>query len=211
MPWRSTSSASENASCRLTRLSVISSSRSLGITISVSTASLSCSMPALAVSSRTAPSQPNGRVTTPMVNASISLAMRATTDEAPVPVPPPMPAVMNTMSEPCSTSYRSSVDSSAALRPISASPPTPNPRVSLSPMRTRVGASASMSAWASVLIATKSTPLNPSAIMRLTALVPPPPTPTTRICAKLSVGDDLGILLLLSVLRDVCCCVVHNA
>src|SRR5690606_35653425 len=33
--------------------------------------------------------------------------------------------------------------------------------------------------WASVLTAMKSTPCRPAAIMRLSALLPPPPTPTT--------------------------------
>ena len=38
---------------------------------------------------RLRPSKPNGRVTTPTVNAPISLAILATTGAAPVPVPPP--------------------------------------------------------------------------------------------------------------------------
>ena len=36
----------------------------------------------------------------PTVSAPISREMRATMGAAPVPVPPPEPAVMNTMSEP---------------------------------------------------------------------------------------------------------------
>lgn len=39
----------------------------------------------------------------------------------------------------------------------------------------------------SVLTAIKSTPLTPSAIMRLIALLPAPPTPITRMLAALSV------------------------
>ena len=48
------------------------------------------------------PSNPNGLVMMPTVSAPISDAMRATIGAAPVPVPPPAPAVMNTMSEPLS-------------------------------------------------------------------------------------------------------------
>ena len=40
------------------------------------------------------------------------------------------------------------------------------------------------SAWASVFAATNSTPRRPASTMRLTALVPPPPTPTTLMTAR---------------------------
>jgi hypothetical protein len=43
------------------------------------------------------PSKWNGLVTTPTVRMPSSLAARAITGAAPVPVPPPMPAVTNTM------------------------------------------------------------------------------------------------------------------
>ena len=46
---------------------------------------------------RCAPSKWNGLVTTPTVRMPCSRAARAITGAAPVPVPPPMPAVMNTM------------------------------------------------------------------------------------------------------------------
>jgi PAS domain S-box-containing protein len=49
---------------------------------------------------RWAPSKPKGFVTTATVSAPISFAIFATTAEAPVPVPPPIPHVMKTMSEP---------------------------------------------------------------------------------------------------------------
>ena len=49
---------------------------------------------------RRRPSNGNGLVTTATVRMPISLASCATTGAAPVPVPPPMPAVMNTMSAP---------------------------------------------------------------------------------------------------------------
>ena len=47
-----------------------------------------------------------------------------------------------------------------------------------------VGVAVASSACASVLTATNSTPLSPASTMRLTALVPPPPTPTTLITAR---------------------------
>ncbi len=186
MPWRNTSSATRKASVMEVFFSTISSRRSLGMTIRVSTCSLSFSMPSSAMARRRLPSKAKGLVTTPMVSAPLLLASSAMTGAAPVPVPPPIPQVTKTMSEPDRISRKSSEDSSAAFSPISGSPPAPSPRVNLSPMRTRCGASLISNAWASVLTATKSTPRSPSAIMRLTAFEPPPPTPTTLIWAKCS-------------------------
>jgi hypothetical protein len=65
--------------------------------ISVSTTFCSSAMPPSASRMRRPPSNWNGLVTTPTVNMPISRAIRATTGAAPVPVPPPMPAVTNTM------------------------------------------------------------------------------------------------------------------
>ena len=70
--------------------------------MSVSTSSASALMPASAACRRREPSKPNGFVTMPTVSAPSSRATRATTGAAPVPVPPPSPAVMKTMSEPLS-------------------------------------------------------------------------------------------------------------
>jgi hypothetical protein len=47
-----------------------------------------------------------------------------------------------------------------------------------------ISASVIWRAWASVLTAMNSTPDNPELIMRFTALVPPPPMPTTLITAR---------------------------
>ena len=99
-PWRSTSSATRNASTIEVDLSSTDSRRAFGITISVSTSRASSSTPRSAWSPRRAPSNENGFVTMPTVSAPTSRAMRATTGAAPVPVPPPEPAAMNTMSEP---------------------------------------------------------------------------------------------------------------
>ena len=79
--------------------------------------------------------------------------------DAPVPVPPPSPQVMKTMSASRMCSLICSRDSSAAFRPISGSPPAPRPRVSSAPIWTFSGAQLSCRTWASVLTAIDSTPV----------------------------------------------------
>ncbi len=160
------------------------SSRSFGITISVSTSARSRSIPVSAWTARRLPSNPNGRVTTPMVSAPSERATLATTGAPPVPVPPPSPAVTKTMSAPLSTSSISSRWSIAAWAPTSGFAPAPSPRVSSLPTSSLTSASLISNACASVLIAMNSTPLSPSSIMRLTALTPPPPIPTTLMTAR---------------------------
>ena len=51
----------------------------------------------------------------------------------PVPVPPPIPAVINTISDPSMDLAISSYDSIAALWPISGLAPAPKPRVNSTP------------------------------------------------------------------------------
>src|SRR5665213_360641 len=182
-PWRSTSSASLNASVMGVRLSTTCMSRSLGMVIRVSTRPCRLAMPSSAARWRLSPSNLKGLVTTPIVSAPCSRAISATVGAAPVPVPPPMPAVTKTMSQSASSLVSSSRVSSAASAPRSGSPPAPNPRVSLEPMRTFLCALLSCNAWWSVLTAMNSTPLRRLWIMRLTALLPPPPTPTTLMRA----------------------------
>ena len=92
-PESSTWSAWRNASIMLMLRSPRASSRSLGITMSVSHCWRSSSMPVSACTWRRLPSNENGRVTTPMVSAPILRAMLATTGAPPVPVPPPSPQV----------------------------------------------------------------------------------------------------------------------
>ena len=183
-PCSSTWSACLNASSTDTLRSLIDSSRSLGMTMRVSTSSRSCEIPSSAELARRRPSNAKGRVTTPMVSAPSERAMRATTGAPPVPVPPPSPAVTKTMSAPLMTSSISSAWSSAALAPTSGLAPAPRPRVSSRPMSSLTSASLIRRAWASVLIAMNSTPLRPTSIIRLTALTPPPPIPTTLITAR---------------------------
>ncbi|MNT66152.1 hypothetical protein D3C72_2041930 [compost metagenome] len=55
-----------------------------------------------------------------------------------------------------------------------------------------------VSAWASVLATTKSTPWRPAVIMLLTALPPPPPTPNTVIRGFSSVISGFCSLMVIS-------------
>ena len=103
-PCSSTSSAILNVFNIDVRSSLTWSRRSFGMMMIVSTFSFSFWMPVSACTDRRRPSKPNGRVTTPIVNAPMPRAISATSGAAPVPVPPPLPAVMNTMSAPFSTS-----------------------------------------------------------------------------------------------------------
>src|SRR5436853_325719 len=75
------------------------------------------------------PSKVNGRVTIPMVRAPNFLAMEAITGAAPVPVPPPIPAAMNTRSASPRAARISAALSVAARIPVAALPPAPRPLV----------------------------------------------------------------------------------
>src|SRR6516162_10124523 len=151
----------------------------LGMMSSVSTTFCSSAMPCSAMRIRRTPSKWNGLVTTPTVRMPSSLAQRATTGEAPVPVPPPMPAVTNTIWAPERWSRISSITSSAAARPTSGCEPAPSPSVTCTPIWMMRSALDMVSACASVFATTKSTPCRPALIMLLTALPPAPPTPNT--------------------------------
>ena len=132
-PWRSTSSAAVKALARVMRSSLTSFNRSLGMTTRESTCSRRAAMPFSACSIRRRPSKAKGLVTMPTVRAPSSRAIFATWGAAPVPVPPPMPAVMNTMSASLSTLVMASRLSSAAFSPTSGLEPAPRPLVSFSP------------------------------------------------------------------------------
>ena len=140
--------------------------RSLGMTIIVSTCSFSSSNPFSAISRRCTPSNANGLVTTATVSTPASLAIFAKTGAAPVPVPPPNPQVMNTISAPRRTSANSSLFSSAAPRPTSGFIPAPKPRVVCFPIWTLRSALEWCRDCASVLTATNSTPRSPLVIIR---------------------------------------------
>ena len=115
-------------------LSIICKSLSFGITTNVSTFPFRLSIPRSACESLFLPSNVNGFVTTPIVNIPISFAQDATIGAAPVPVPPPIPAVTKTMSAPRNTSAISDLFSSADCAPISGFAPAPNPLVIFSPI-----------------------------------------------------------------------------
>ena len=101
----------------------------LGIVISESTISDNSLMPCSAAAARFLPSKSKGRVTTATVKIPSSLAILATTGAAPVPVPPPIPAAINTISAPSRLARIVSASSSADLRPTSGFAPAPNPEV----------------------------------------------------------------------------------
>ena len=128
-------------------------------------------------------------VTMPTVSSPISLAMRAISGAAPVPVPPPIPAVMKTILVPSSSMVRiSSSLSSAARSARSGLLPAPRPSVTVRPSAILTGTSERESAWLSVLQSTKETSCMPSLNMCVTALPPPPPTPTTLMIFRVSRG-----------------------
>src|SRR5215208_2963939 len=133
-PFLRMSSAIMNASIMLVRFSATCKSLSLGMMMRESTFSFRRLIPSSAYVDRLRPSKAKGRVTTPTVSAPESLAILATTGAAPVPVPPPLPAVTKTMSAPRIASSISALFSSAASIPIFGSAPAPRPRVIFSPM-----------------------------------------------------------------------------
>ena len=154
----STSLAALNASKSEASLPSTSRSFSLGMVMSESTCSLSASMPCCATSARLRPSNGKGLVTTATVKMPNSRATSATIGAAPVPVPPPIPAVMNTISDPASIAAISSLSSNAACRPISGLAPAPRPLVTPEPICRMVFASMLLSACESVLAQINSTP-----------------------------------------------------
>ncbi len=97
-PCPKTESATLNASTKVIFLSTTSNNLWLGMTIKASTFSFKLATPPSAQIMRLVPSKTNGFVTTATVNAPTSLATSAIIGEAPVPVPPPIPAVIKTIS-----------------------------------------------------------------------------------------------------------------
>src|SRR6266566_7570666 len=92
--WRRMSSAIRKASKKLVPRSTVSIKRSLGMTMTVSTAPMSSCRACSACIMRRLPSKANGFVTTATLKAPSSLASEATTGAAPLPVPPPRPEVI---------------------------------------------------------------------------------------------------------------------
>ena len=182
MPWTPclrTSSAMRKACLMGVLFSATLRRYWLGMRIRVSTFLRSLSIPSFANWSFLRPSNANGVVTTATVRMLRPLASSATTGAAPVPVPPPIPAVMNTMSVPSRISRISSLLSSAAFIPISGIPPAPRPPVSSFPMGILTCAFDLCRACTSVFRATNVTFLSPLSIILFIAFPPPPPTPMT--------------------------------
>ena len=184
-PWNSTWSAMRKASTIGMFGSATWSSRSFGTTISVSTAFFSSVMPRSAWVARLRPSNPNGRVTTPIVSAPSPRAISATTGAPPV----PGAAAFARGDEDHVGALEDLLDLVGVLRrrrsgrPRDRSP-APSPRVVSRPMSSFTSASDISSVWASVLTAMNSTPRRPASIIRFTAFTPPPPMPTTLITAR---------------------------
>src|SRR5258705_2180060 len=113
----------------------------------------------------------------------------------PVPVPPPIPAVIKAILVFTSKMLLiSSNDSSVAWRPISGLAPAPSPCVRLGPSWIRLGILLQANAWASVLQVIKFTPSIDWPNMWLTALLPPPPTPITLMIDDFSFGRSKCII-----------------
>ena len=129
-----TSSIASNAFIKEVSLFIIEKILSLGIAIKVSTFSLTLAIPSWAICALFEPSKPNGFVTTAIVKIPSSLAISATIGVAPVPVPPPNPAAIKTISAPFNASAISALSSSAACWPISGFIPVPNPLVRFLPI-----------------------------------------------------------------------------
>ena len=109
-----TSFADLNASSKVAPLPSTSISFSFGMVIKESTCSSNSLIPFSAIAMRLRPSNGKGLVTTATVNTPISRAISATTGAAPVPVPPPIPAVMKIISAPEIISRIRSLSSRAA-------------------------------------------------------------------------------------------------
>ena len=112
-----------------------SSNFSFGMTIKVSTICSIFSRPITAFSYLLWPSIEKGSVTMPTVKAPTFFAISAITGAEPVPVPPPRPQVIKTISEPRNIFLISCSVSLAASSPILGSDPAPKPFVSSLPSR----------------------------------------------------------------------------
>ena len=108
-----------------------------------------------------------------------------------------MPAAMKHMCTPSSARSISPMLSSAAARPTSGRAPAPSPWVMSEPSWMRCSAIELLSACASVLATTKSTPSIPALIMLPMALPPAPPTPITVIRGRSSSTAGAPILMLI--------------
>ena len=107
--------------------------------------------PSFALLMRFSCSQLKGIVTTPIVRCPFSFAVFAITGAAPVPVPPPIPAMTNTMLPSPNRDEISSMLSSAAAFPFFELAPQPLPLHKFSPSVILQGTSERFRSWKSVL------------------------------------------------------------
>jgi hypothetical protein len=159
------------------------SSRSLGMTISVSTLSLSFWIPCSACTERRRPSNEKGRVTTPIVRAPRPLAISAMTGAAPAGA-----AALARGDEHHVGALHDLLD----LLPVRLGRCPPDLRVAAraeAPRRlpTDVELQVGVAHQQCLRVGVHGDeldPLSPASIIRLTALTPPPPTPMTLITAR---------------------------
>ena len=173
-----TSSAQAKALSNSASSPMTSNNFSFKTTIKESTCCSNSDAPSSATFRRLTPSKSKGLLITPTVKIPISLATCATIGAAPVPVPPPIPAVMKTIWAPCKASAIRARASSAEAAPTSGLAPAPKP---LEPNCKFTFASDRCKAPASVFIQMNSTPSTPRRIICWIALPPAPPIPTTLI------------------------------
>ena len=144
---------------------------------------------------RRAPSNVNGLVTTPMVSAPDSLAA---CDHGARPCPCRRPCRRSRRSCRCPSQrldlVRGLLGRFLADHRIAAGAQPFGELVADAETLRRL---ASINAWASVLMEMNSTPRIPCSIMRLTALEPPPPMPSTLIWAGFSTKADWGPLVVM--------------
>ena len=140
------------------------------------------SIPAVACAERSGPSLLGGVVTIATVNISISCANSAITGVAPVPVPPPIPAVRKSISVPRARNRLRTLSSEAIAcsAPTSALFPAPNPSSPRRILFSSAICNLSRSSW-SVLQAARFTPSICIFHMCSIALPPAPPTPIAII------------------------------
>ncbi|OPZ19484.1 MAG: hypothetical protein BWZ05_00060 [Bacteroidetes bacterium ADurb.BinA245] len=133
----------------------------------------------------------------PTVSMPRSLHILEMMGAPPVPVPPPIPAVMKAILVFTSKMFFiSSKDSSVACLPISGLAPAPSPCVRCGPSCILLGILLDCNACASVLQIIKFTPSIFWLCMWFTALPPPPPTPITFKMDDFSLGKSKCIISL---------------
>ena len=133
-----------------------------------------------------------------MVSRPASMAILPMTGAAPVPVPPPIPAVMKTIRvSPAVRAIRiCSPLSSAASLARSGLAPAPRPLVTVGPIIILSSTGLWSSACLSVLHRRKDTPgTEPLVNIFVTALPPPPPTPTTLMSCLISLSEYSNSML----------------